>query len=246
MGKTIMLCDYGCGQEAKYQFKNGKWCCSKNQNSCPKIREKHKESAKSTFKKGHTPWNKGNVDYLTDELRFRMGEKNIGRDGWNKGKTEVYSERSLKLMSESRKGKSPWNKGLKNCYSAESIKRMSKAHKGYKATRSHKNKLRIVAIKRIENRYGQCIPNYNPIACKLIDEYGKQNNYNFQHAENGGEYYIKELGYWVDGYDKEKNVVIEIDEEYHFDVYGNLKIKDIKRQKEIENYLNCKFIRARI
>jgi len=29
------LCDYGCGQEAKYFFKNGKNCCSKNHGSCP-------------------------------------------------------------------------------------------------------------------------------------------------------------------------------------------------------------------
>jgi len=29
-----MLCEYGCGQEAKYQFKNRKWCCSKSWNSC--------------------------------------------------------------------------------------------------------------------------------------------------------------------------------------------------------------------
>jgi hypothetical protein len=28
------LCDYGCGKEARYQFKNGKWCCSKNHKSC--------------------------------------------------------------------------------------------------------------------------------------------------------------------------------------------------------------------
>ena len=33
----IKLCDYGCGQEAKYQFKNGKWCCSENHKSCPSI-----------------------------------------------------------------------------------------------------------------------------------------------------------------------------------------------------------------
>jgi hypothetical protein len=32
-----MICNYGCGQEAKYQFKNGKWCCSKNHKSCPAI-----------------------------------------------------------------------------------------------------------------------------------------------------------------------------------------------------------------
>ncbi len=29
------LCDYGCGQEAKYQFNNGRWCCSKIVNKCP-------------------------------------------------------------------------------------------------------------------------------------------------------------------------------------------------------------------
>ena len=33
------LCEYGCGQEAKYQFKNGKWCCSISNNSCPNMRK---------------------------------------------------------------------------------------------------------------------------------------------------------------------------------------------------------------
>lgn len=36
----MKLYDYGCGQEAKYQLKNGKWCCFKSQNSCPMIRKK--------------------------------------------------------------------------------------------------------------------------------------------------------------------------------------------------------------
>lgn len=29
------ICEYGCGQEARYQFKNGKWCCKKNFYKCP-------------------------------------------------------------------------------------------------------------------------------------------------------------------------------------------------------------------
>jgi len=29
-----MFCEYGCGQEAKFQLENGKWCCSKNWQSC--------------------------------------------------------------------------------------------------------------------------------------------------------------------------------------------------------------------
>jgi len=34
------ICIY-CGKEAKYQFKNGEWCCSKNKNSCPEMRKRN-------------------------------------------------------------------------------------------------------------------------------------------------------------------------------------------------------------
>lgn len=34
------LCDYGCGQLAKYQFKNGKFCCHKISAQCPAVKEK--------------------------------------------------------------------------------------------------------------------------------------------------------------------------------------------------------------
>lgn len=40
----MVLCEYGCGQEARYQFKNGKWCCSKSKNSCLVLRKKNSES----------------------------------------------------------------------------------------------------------------------------------------------------------------------------------------------------------
>ena len=29
-----MYCQYGCGQDAKYQLKNGKWCCADTFNKC--------------------------------------------------------------------------------------------------------------------------------------------------------------------------------------------------------------------
>lgn len=83
-------------------------------------------------------------------------------------------------------------------------------------------------------------PNYNPIACKLIDEYGKLYGYNFRHALNGGEFPVPNTRYYVDGYDEEKNVVIEVDEAYH----KRQTEKDIKRQQEIVKQLNCKFIRV--
>lgn len=86
-------------------------------------------------------------------------------------------------------------------------------------------------------------PYYNPFACKIIDLYGKKYNYNFQHAENSGEFKI--LHYSVDGYDKDKNIVIEYDEFHHFDSNGTLSIRDIDRMIEISSYLKCIFIRIK-
>jgi len=57
-----------------------------------------------------------------------------------------------------------------------------------------------------------------------------------EHAENGGEF--KVLGYFVDGYSKEKNVVIEYYEKHH-KYQAN---RDKQRKQEIVNYLNCEFI----
>lgn len=82
-------------------------------------------------------------------------------------------------------------------------------------------------------------PNYNQNACKLIDDYGKLHGYNFQHALNGGEFLVPNTKYFVDGYDKEKNVVIEVDETYH----KYQTEKDILRQERIIDELNCEFIR---
>lgn len=63
---------------------------------------------------------------------------------------------------------------------------------------------------------------------------GQNNGYNFQHAENGGEICID--GYFPDGVDQDKMVIIEIDEKHHFNVDD--------RQKYLEN-LGYDFIRIR-
>jgi len=118
--------------------------------------------------------------------------------------------------------------------------------KGKSHTNLTKNKQRLAAINYIKKIKGNVVPRYNINSIKFIEEYGKKCGYKFIHAENGGEYYIKELGYYVDAYDPVNNVVLEIDEKRHFDNDGQLKIRDINRQKEIEQLLNCKFIRIKI
>lgn len=117
-------------------------------------------------------------------------------------------------------------------------------HITYKRTAEIITKQRIAAIKRIEKSKfngGQMFPSYNSEACEIIDKYGLTNGYNFKHAMNGGEYYIEELGYWVDGYDEKNNIILECYERHHF-VSGNLRGKDINRQNEIIEFLKCKFI----
>jgi len=109
---------------------------------------------------------------------------------------------------------------------------------GKRHTEETKKKKRIAMIEYIKKKKGGISPNYNINSIKIIEQYGKEHGYNFQHAENGGEFYIKELGYWVDGYDKEKNVIIEYYEPYH----KSKKERDEIRKNEITSLLNCTFI----
>jgi Zn finger protein HypA/HybF involved in hydrogenase expression len=51
----IKLCDYGCGQKAKYLLKNGKQCCVKNYQSCPAQRRKNSKGVKLAHKNGKVP-----------------------------------------------------------------------------------------------------------------------------------------------------------------------------------------------
>lgn len=82
-----MLCDFGCGQEAKYQIKNGKWCCSKSPNSCPTNKNKNSEGLSKAHKEGrlttkhldkYRNWNKG-LTKETSEILRKQGEKTTER-----------------------------------------------------------------------------------------------------------------------------------------------------------------------
>ena len=42
------ICCY-CGQEAHFQFKNGKWCCHETMNLCPQIKKIRSEASKKLW-----------------------------------------------------------------------------------------------------------------------------------------------------------------------------------------------------
>jgi len=83
--------------------------------------------------------------------------------------------------------------------------------------------------------------NYNPKSCEYFENLNIINNWNLQHALNGGE--VRILNYFVDAYDKVRNIVVEYDESYHYTRHGTLKQKDVLRQQRIITHLGCRFFR---
>ena len=72
-----MLCEYGCGNEAKHQTKEGKNMCLPHSNSCPEIRRKNSNGLKKAYDEGRREgWP------ITDEQR-----------AWSRGKTVLSDQR---------------------------------------------------------------------------------------------------------------------------------------------------------
>ena len=165
---------------------------------------------------------------------------------------QVFTEETRQKMSKAQKGK---------IVTEETRQKMSKAQKGkivteetrLKQSESRKQffknmtnveydeyckQRRLISIEQWERDY-KVFPNYNPSSIPIIEEKARELGItDLQHAENGGEFHIKELGYFVDGYSKEKNIVIEYYEPFHRKQIES----DNKRKNEIINYLGCQFI----
>jgi len=149
-----------------------------------------------------------------------------GVEFWKSGETKMkYC--SQKCSSKAHKGtfKKGHKVNLGRVFTAETKEKISNAHR------------------RIRSKWVKDwmqFPMFNVEGCKKIIEYGKENGYDFQTAINGGEYFIKELGYWVDGYDIKNNVVIEYMEKFHKTPQHTKK--DKIRKERIINNLKCKYI----
>lgn len=152
-----------------------------------------------------------------------------GYTAWNKGLT-MLTHSSIKAGAE--KLKARYENGT-----------LTPAFLGRKHTDETKRKLRLKAKECIETLHGSVRCRYSKKGCKLMNELNEKNSWHLQHAENGGEFFVD--GYWVDGYDKQNNIVFEYDEPQHYkDVVNNiLRDKDIERQQNIIKALGCTFYR---
>lgn len=128
-------------------------------------------------------------------------------------------------------------------FSEETKYKIGSIWRGKKFSAEYKRKISEGTIRYIENTKGECKPRYSVKGCKFIDNLNKEKHWNLQHAENGGE---KRIGcYYVDGYDKDLNIVFEYDEKLHYkDPQNNiLSDRDIERQEYIIEQLHCEFWR---
>lgn len=189
------------------------------------LSDEHKEKISNKIKgKNHPMYGKKH----TDESKNKIRCKHLGKTGLVGVNHPMYGKhhsiKSKLKISKSLKGKMV---GDKNPSKRQDVR----------------NKMRLSRINDLKSKYGQIWPNYNNNACKYFDKINDEFEWNLQHALNGGEFYIKELGYWVDAYDKNKNIVVEYDEPKHFNVDGTLKQRDIDRMINIINLLKCEFWR---
>jgi hypothetical protein len=143
-------------------------------------------------------------------------------------KREITLETRIK-MSNSRKGKP---------FSDEHKLNLSISNKGKKRSEETKYKIRLATINDLKRKgivFGcEGSNNFNPNACLFIDKLNIERGWNLQHAKNDGE--IELYGYFVDGYDKERNIIFEYDEPRHNKT--NKKQKDLIRQNNLLKEIN--------
>jgi very-short-patch-repair endonuclease len=94
-----MLCDYGCNSDAKFQLKNGKWCCSEKFGKCVGYRKKL-----SNLRKGKTSPHKGKNRIYSEEARKKMGDVRRGKLAWNSGKKKCFNDETIEKMKNSHTG----------------------------------------------------------------------------------------------------------------------------------------------
>jgi hypothetical protein len=238
--RNCPICNFIINYKSYYTW----YGANKGNRACMNCRkEKLKIKAKEQFKNGMPEKDKKKISktlkikFNTSEYKEKFKKQNGGKNNPMYGKhhsTDTINKCREFAMKQ-------FENGMPTETKEKISQGLIKSEKFYLANKNPQRcqKIRLKIIKRIEERKGQCNPNYNPKSIPILENKAKELGItDLQHAENGGEYRIKELGYTVDGYSPSKNIVIEYYEKRH----KNHIEKDEKRKNEIMNYLNCDFI----
>jgi hypothetical protein len=103
----MQLCEYGCGKEAKYQFKNGKWCCSIDYRKCPELRKKYGNpgSKNPMFGRKHSKKTKEKMSVKASKRRWSDEYKKKMSIKIKSVKHKIFTKETRKKISEACKGR---------------------------------------------------------------------------------------------------------------------------------------------
>lgn len=205
-----------------------------------KIRIKYRGEGNPFYGKKHSEETKNYLRSLekTEEHRKKLSEA---------GKGKVHSQESKNKISKVHKGK---KKSLQHRINLSITNKKNPNVKHLMGPKSDetKRKMRLSTIRRLQEKF----PDKNIFSnigdgeyeyFKKLEEINKWNgNFYFKNKKSNDDV-IKNLGYFVDYYEPNLNIVVEYDETYHYNKNWELREKDVKRQNEIIKYLNCKFYR---
>lgn len=199
------------------------------------------------FKKGDIPWNKNTKGIMKlNKGSFKKGQsapkhkedcKCFRCTGISPRKGKKCSEYAKEKIKQANIGKTPWNKGLTKetslIVSNISIKTKKKLM-GVKHSKIRNETNRNAQIKRVEKYRLNGLPLFPCIGNheKVILDNIEKNIYPYKIIRQ-----CKVAGYFIDGYASDLNLAIEVDEPHHD------PIKDNIRQTNIEEKINCKFLR---
>ncbi len=174
-------------------------------------------------RKGHPSWMKGLTKEDDPRIKkmadSKLGDKNYmyGKHPWNYKLTKETDERVRKNAENT-------GKALKNITYEDRF--------GKEKAEELKEKARIKSRK---HRIDEILKNGGSLSIgkhetQLLNEQELKDNCKIER-----QYHV--IGYITDGYCKETNTIYEVYEHYH----NRQNEKDLKRQKDIEDYLGCKF-----
>lgn len=240
--KQCPQCDgqqsYKTAKSLKVAIKNNticKSCASANRLDLKKPRGPMSEAIKEAIRQTHLG-NKDNIAKLRERGKNNIGEKNpmFGKKGQlcHRFGCKVSEETKTKLRAS--RIQMPLSEIHKN--------NIRKGLKGKTHSSETKRKMRIAHLKHLEKNGFQG-PRYNQTACDFFEKLEKSFIWNGIFARKNKEFFIGELGYFVDYYEPNFNIVIEFDEPKHYTIDNCLKNKDTERMTEIIKVLNCYFYR---
>lgn len=228
---NFKLCDYGCGQEAKYQMTSGKWCCESFYSKCPSVKKKNSEKTvkrlTGLFGDKNPHYGKKHSEETKKKMSFLMKNKKNPMKNSEYVMKNRLSNIGKKISSETRIKMSDAKKGNKNHFYHKTHTQISKDKIRKKVKELYKDNNFLKKYSRSLTKK----PNkLESLIMTLLDKFLPK------HYEFVGDY-----SFWIDGknpdfINKQKNHLIELFGDYWHSEKITGKSKQTEENERIQHF----------